>query len=205
MARTARYITIAGMLAIVAWFFWNPEGWVFEWEPVVVFILTLAGFVTAEAAEVYSVSESAELKKDQSHPNDVLLAKQFLQSLPSDGGISFLKKHDFLGSFKSDDISDIDRFSYEWNNPDHEFIDSELESLRKKLLDSVTKFGFCTAMYTSPNKRGFQAVRYDQSSYDADEEKRFSVEASEINNAADLVVEAYSSFVRTVRSKLDLT
>lgn len=202
MAKLAKYLTIIGMLTTVAWFFWNPNGWEFDWEPLVVFIFAFAGFV---AADSNSVTGKKPEKVKQSHPNDVLLAKQLLEALPTNGVMSFLKGHDFLGSFKSDSIEKMGLFAFEWSSPEHEFIDTELEALRKELLDGIVKFNHCVAIYTSPNSRGLQAVKYDKYSYDADQEQRFVEEAKKINQAADLVVELHAAFVRTAREKLDLT
>ena len=116
MAKLAKYLTIAGMLFNVAWFLWNPADWTFEWEPVVAFTLTLAGFIAADVHDSSSIS--GNLAK-QGHPNDVALAKKLLDALPSNGIIKFLKEHDFLGSFRSEEIRPINQFLYEWDNPDH--------------------------------------------------------------------------------------
>lgn len=190
------------MLSTVAWFFWNPEGWVLEWEPIVVFVLTFASFIAADTNDV-SGNESSKI--DQSHPNDILLAKQFLEILPANGIMRFLKEHDFLGAFKQDKIEAVNRFSYEWSSPEHEFNDAELESLRKTVLEATIEFNNCIAKYTSQNSRGLQAVKVDGHCYDRVQQQRFSEEATRINNAADLVVESHAFFVRAARAKLDLT
>ena len=47
----AKIISLLVMLTTVAWFFYNPVGWVFQWEPIVVFFSSLAGFVATEISE----------------------------------------------------------------------------------------------------------------------------------------------------------
>lgn len=189
------------MLFTVAWFLWNPAGWTFEWEPVVAFTLTLASFIAADLHDSSSVIGEA---KKQGHPNDVTLAWKLLEALPSNGIIKFLKEHDFLGSFRSEEIRPLNQFLYEWDNPEHEFLDSELESYRKALLKRAGEFSMNVAKYTSSNMAGMQAVIVDGQRNDFEQMQRFEVEAKAVNEAADSLVGAHESFVRAARGKLNL-
>jgi hypothetical protein len=76
MLVAARLVTLSAMLATVAWFFWNPVGWTFDWEPVVVFLFALSGYLTTE----YAGFEKGEAKI---HPSDEFLFRSFLEVLPS--------------------------------------------------------------------------------------------------------------------------
>ncbi|AQT58895.1 hypothetical protein [Cellvibrio sp. PSBB023] len=195
MAKLAKYLTILGMLFNVAWFLWNPEGWKFEWEPIVAFTLTLAGFI---AADIH------DKPKETTSPNDIALFKKFQECLPINGAIKFIKEHDFLGSFTIEEISPFNRFVYEWENPEHEFIDIELEALRKELYGLIKEFTQAIGRYSSPNSMGRQSVRVHSQEGIPEFEKKFEQEAGIINNAASAVEACHSNLIRVGRKKLNL-
>lgn len=195
MAKPAKYLTILGMLFNVAWFLWNPEGWEFEWEPIVAFTLTFAGFI---AADIH------DRPKETAHPNDVALFKKLQECLPANTAIKFIKEHDFLGTFTIEEISPFNRFVYEWDNPEHEFLDLELEKLRKELYRLVKEFTQAIGRYSSPNSKGRQSVRVNSQQGIPEFEKRFEQEAGIINCAASAVEECHSNLIRLGRKKLNL-
>ncbi len=196
MNATAKFLTVFGMLATVAWFFWNPKGWTFQWEPIVVFLLTLAGFVGAEIT-----GRRYQSKADLSAPRDgdVLLLRELIQLLPSDGVIDFLRHHDFLNDFELDAIGPLREFLHRWDNAEHEFHNAELEQLRKELISATEGLSHSISKYTSSNKTGIQAVRVDRLKHIAEHEERFRREADIINSAADEVVQKHQELIRTGR------
>jgi len=188
-----KILTITAMLATVAWFFWNPVGWVFQWEPIVVFLLALAGFIAAEKVPRTDASEK------NAHPNDIALFRTFLDTLPSESFIEFLKQHDFLLSFKLNKVDPLRQFLHEWDNAEHEFQDLELESLRKALMEAAEDFSSKISEYTSSNKSGFQAVRVDDLKHVEEHEERFRREARIIDAASDEFVRLHQELVRKGR------
>jgi|GEM_PF-2220052 len=114
----AKYLSLASIMATVAWFFWNPVGWSFEWEPVVVFLASLGAFIGCDWKD-HSGAHNAKSEEVAAHPSDVFLFKQLIELLPSTGVIHFLKAHDFLGSFKRDSIRPVEQFLYEWVHLPH--------------------------------------------------------------------------------------
>ena len=176
MNALAKILTLTGMLATVAWFFWNPIGWIFQWEPIVVFLLSLAGFVAAE-----KTGGKINKEEDQIHPNDVILFKEFLEVLPSKTFIEFLRQHDFLLEFQLERVDPLRQFIYEWNNAEHEFQDKELENLRKSLMVVGEDLSLKISKYTSPNDSGWQAVRTDRLKHMKEHEERFRQEAKLID------------------------
>lgn len=186
------------MLCTVAWFLWNPVGWKFEWEPVVVFLFALAGFITTE------VANGCGKIPPLIHPNDYNLFKNLIELLPSSGPIEFIRRHDFIVEFDRDILKPFKVFIHEWDNAEHEFIDTELEEIRCELYKAVTAFNTSIGKFTSPNPKGYQAVRYEECRDDPNHEKRFREEAEIINNAADKVVEFHQQLIRKGRAKLDL-
>lgn len=198
--QVAKYLSLASIMATVAWFFWNPVGWSFGWEPVVVFLASLGAFIGFDWKD-HSGTHKAEREEIAAHPSDVFLFKRFIELLPSTGVIHFLKTHDFLGSFNRDGIRPIVQFLYDWGNAEHEFQDKEIEALKAELYGAARQFDTLIGKYTSPNKHGFQAVRPDHYEGGDHRELEFQREAEEIGDAADLVVAKHQEFVRAGRQK----
>ncbi|WP_418141288.1 hypothetical protein NUW46_02155 [Marinobacter sp. MA] len=190
----AKYLSLAGIVATVAWFFWNPTGWSFEWEPIVVFLTSLGAFIAFDRRE-YSHSQHGTSDKVV-NPSDVSLFEKALELLPSTTVVHFLKKHDFWRPFQRSEIKPISQFVYEWNNAEHEFQDERLEILKAELYEAASKFDRLIGIYTSPNKDGFQAVRPDSYEDGGDLESKYRREAKELGDAADEVVESHQKFVR---------
>lgn len=201
MNAVAKILTLTGMLATVAWFFWNPNGWVFQWEPIVVFLFSLGGFVAAEWTGQHSGEKS---NHEKLHPNDKQLFREFLEGLPSNGVIDFLRGHDFLMEFDLDSVSPLRKFLREWDNANHEFQDKELEKLRKELYEAAADFSGKISKYTSPNESRMQAVRSDKLKHIEEHEMRFEKEASILNEAADKVVSIHQNLVRKGRQLCNL-
>jgi len=198
--QVAKYLSLASIMATVAWFFWNPVGWSFEWEPIAVFLASMAAFIAFDW-EDHSGVHKTEREEATIHPSDVFLFKQLVELLPSSGVINFLKTHDFLGSFQRDAIQPIEEFLYEWGNAEHEFQDERIEELKVELYGAARKFNTLIGKYTSPNKYGFQAVRPDHYEGGHQRELEFQQEAEEIGDAADVVVAKHQEFVRAGRQK----
>lgn len=189
----AKILTLGGMLATVAWFFWNPNGWIFQWEPIVVFLLSFSGYIAAEKSTHPTLSE---LRGNPTHQHDIFLYNEFLIVLPSRTIIDFLKRQDFLSDFKLKRISPLRDFISEWDNAEHEFQSLSLEELRKKLMEAGVDLSMKISKYSSPNRSGFQAVRADDLKHIKIHEDRFRQEANLINDAAELFIEIHQQLVR---------
>jgi hypothetical protein len=92
--------------------------------------------------------------------HDIKLFDQFRSDLPSTGSISFINKQNMAGwSFELKKLKDLDKFYYEWNDPEHEFLDPELETLRNRLYQLVTEYQRELAANTFPTDTpGWQSV-----------------------------------------------
>ena len=190
------------MLATVAWFFWNPDGWIFQWEPIVVFLLSLAGFISAE---IKGSGSDIGTNGNNAHPNDIQLFNDFILMLPSETFVEFLKEHDFLGDFELESLAPLRQFIYEWDNAAHEFQDAALEKIRKELMDAAKDVNHKISKYTSPNSSGWQAVRVDNLKHQDEHEARFRREAGFINEAVDVFVEKHQELVRKGRQTCIVT
>ena len=141
------------------------------------------------AVDIKSHSSS---QKNFGHVNDIALFKKLQEALPSNDSIAFIRYHDFGGSFNIDNVIPIKEFSYYWNNAEHEFIDAELEALRKELLEKSSQFSLAIGINTSPNSAGFQSV-YPDTHIDPQEEfeERIRREIKEIHDAADELIKVH--------------
>lgn len=191
----AKYLTLLGMILSVAWLLWNPEGWTFEWEPVVVFTLTLAGFVGTDL-------HLSKPKANGLNAHDADLFSLFKIELANHDTIEFLKNHDFLGAFKIEEISDLNKFTATWDNATHEFVDQSLETIRKTLYESVSKFCIAIGRLTSPNEMGNQSVVVNELKHIEEHWLRFQKEANELNLLADSVVNNIQALLRAGHAKV---
>jgi len=72
---------------------------------------------------------------------DRLTIQDLLQYVPSGGSIQFSRSNNFAGfPFDWDSLSDFRRFLEHRSGPDHEFIDTELEVLRRDFRDKSSAF-----------------------------------------------------------------
>ena len=200
-----KYLSLTGLLATVAWFFWNPKDWEFDWEPVVVFLGSLALYIQQEIKNNHK-SEFSK-KFTTTHPADIELYKNLIDLLPSAGIIQFLSDHDFIGSFNRETIDPLNTFRCSWDNAEHRFFDTELEKLRNELYVKTKLFYAAIAEYTSPNEYGFQAVKNENPHITAEKDwkywqDRYRNEGNIINDRADDLVKAHQLLVEKAREKL---
>ena len=122
LASISRILTLFGLLITAGWVATSPK----EWEPWTVLIFTFAVYIVIEIRTTtsHSMSESA----------DHVLFRKLLKDLPSNGSIAFIRNANMDGfSFSTGRLIDLDNFWHEWDDADHEFQNTKLEQLRKKL------------------------------------------------------------------------
>ncbi len=127
--------------------------------------------------------------------------RDFMQILPSNGSIEFLRNRDFAGwSFDWEFLRDLENFVYTRNGPDHEFIDPELERLRTALLRAGKALLSLLALETFPvGSKDRQSVPEE---WEIEQAERFRRVVHQIHTGADRVCEAYDNLVRKARQKL---
>lgn len=181
------------LLCAEAWFLWNPEGWTFQWEPL---IAVLAGIGAVVSSETYLLK-----KKPSQH--DILLFDDFQRLLP--GGtdpIRLIRTWDFGNAFDGAYLKPFYDFVREWHGPDREFIDQKLEVLRKYFYQKSEKLMRLIGKYTTPDRQGWHSVKPQNGVLNEDMENRIYKESKEMNAAAQCVVEAYDSLIRVAKQKL---
>lgn len=195
-------ITVLAMNATVAWFLWNPNGWVLQWEPIVVFLTLAIGLLGLLYKEDSGKSLPKNKNTKNAHPSDVKLFQEFIEILPSSGIIYFLKKHDFLTVFHTDDIQPLRKYLQTWDNAEHEFQDPILEKAHKELMKEAKILRDHISRYCFSDEHGRLATRVDRLKHIDEHEERFKREAAKINDAAETVVRLHQELIRHGRRRL---
>lgn len=131
---------------------------------------------------------------------DKNILRDFLEVVPSNGTISFLRTRSFAYSLDWKRLGDIERFLQDRDGPDHEFLDAELETARKKFRQSCQALLVSLATYTFPtNHEDRQSVPQE---WEIDAPERFIRAVKDLDTAADAVWSTYDDFVRLARRKL---
>jgi hypothetical protein len=136
-------------------------------------------------------------RQDEADKNTL---REFLKTVPSNGSIRYLR--DFFGGsyLREDRIEDIERFLHERSGPDHEFLDSELESARQRFRNSCLAFDSAVGTETQPtNTLGCFAIPSD---WEFDNPKRYHQALRAMNKTAQSVCRTYDKLVRLARKKL---
>jgi hypothetical protein len=123
-----------------------------------------------------------------------------LDLMSKTGTIDFLRENNFAGwSFEWNRLEGIERFIMR-KGPEHEFIDSELEALRKSFYDSCKVIIGLLARYTHPVGSGNrQSIPED---WEIDLPEQFEKAVSEVHGAAENVCNSYDVLVRRARKKI---
>jgi hypothetical protein len=127
--------------------------------------------------------------------------RDLLEIVPSNGPIRFLRSNNFGGfSFEWRRVDDIERFLYDRNGPDHEFLDSGIEAARKTFRKACRALLVALVTHTFPtHTSGYQAVPDE---WELDQPDRFREAVDEIHTAASAVCNTYDELVRLARRKL---
>jgi hypothetical protein len=143
------------------------------------------------------------------HPDCIDLdRKLFLkirEILPNKGGsIAFIRNHSYTTPFRIEVHDDLEKYKLQCENPDFEFIDSDLESSRCELTDSVESFlnTFGRVAFTIDRcKSDFEIMAiYPHIKYSKPDIYHKAVD--DLRQAAHKVCTAYDDLVRLGRRKL---
>lgn len=114
--------------------------------------------------------------------------------------IDWLRAANFAGWFFDwDRLEGVHRF-LDRNGPEHEFIDPELEALRKELYPVCNDFARALGTETYPVGKGNRnAIPED---WETEQPARFREVVEKVHTLADRVCESYDRLVRKARTKL---
>jgi hypothetical protein len=132
---------------------------------------------------------------------DKKVLRDFMETVPSNGSITFLRTNNFAGfSFEWKRLEDLEAFFHDRNGPDHEFLDPELEAARQNFRKSCRALLGTLAINTfTTDTKGWQAVPDD---WEIKTPERFDHAVTEIHAAAEAVCCTYDDLVRLARNKL---
>jgi hypothetical protein len=142
-----------------------------------------------------------QVETDSAKTHDGALFKELTTLLNSDGVIGFLDRNNMAGfSFASSSLDPIEIFYAQWNSPEREFIDSELEALRKRLWSKSKEYLSTIRTETFPtNSIGRLIVPPE---WEFDQPERFSRTVDALHSLAGDIVAIHADLVRTGRTKL---
>ena len=133
---------------------------------------------------------------------DKKLFEDFLNQLPSSGSIEFLKNHSFENIFNLDELEQVRKIYHTWNGAEYEFLDDNIEALRKDLFNKIEKFIYESSMKTYPQKNGLQWAIPDAYRGDFTYPEHVRETINNLNTLADDVYKAHQGFVKECRQKL---
>ena len=119
-----------------------------DWEPKISTLGLIATIIGLEVKE-----EKSRIKNP-----DVELFKKFLRALPSNRDISYVSREHMGGPIDMNQLNQLRRFKYDWNNAEHEFIDRDIEGKRKSLRNLIEEFYTYLGLNTWQVNGSFQRV-----------------------------------------------
>jgi hypothetical protein len=155
-------------------------------------VATLTLFVTLAGQELAAARASRDSP-------DIALFQEFLEDLPSEGSISFIKDYDFHAAFRLSNLDRLYDFRTKWSKPEREFRDRRLNKRRRRLLEAIEKFVSLIGQHTSPQCADINSLSPTLQHNDPEGYARIG---DEINDAADLVFQRHTQMIKTGRSKL---
>jgi hypothetical protein len=140
--------------------------------------------------------------RDSVKEHDQALAEELLALLPSNGIINFLDQNNMAGfAFPYAKFDPLRDFAYDWDKPEKEFIDPELEEAKSALRKKVDEYVGMLSLETYPTERNvdFHTVPPE---WEIDQPERFWKVVNRFHYLAGEVVDQHRVFVRTVKRVL---
>jgi hypothetical protein len=135
---------------------------------------------------------------------DRAVYKKLQESLPWNGSVLFLRQHDFGGSFSWDKLDDLDTFCAECLNPHFEFIDTELERIRKDLLEKIQQFTDILSHNTWPHETyaiNTSRVSSVPAEWRRTDRERYTQVTEQLNTLSFQIGECYDLIVKLGRRR----
>lgn len=184
--RIIQFLTGIALIIGIVWLIKKPD-----YEPA---LTTIALFATL-------IGEIVEEKISGNRAVDLETFKRLKETIPSEGSIDFIRHHNMSGfSFDLDHLDDLDKFYFNWNDAEHEFLTKSLEIKKKKLHSLVGKYLDSIGVNTYPTHRpGTNTVPPE---WEIEQTERFREIVNELHDLARKVVAAHQDLFRTARNKL---
>jgi len=134
---------------------------------------------------------------------DRKLFEKFLEILPSNGSIKFIKDHNMNNApgVADSDLVDLENFNRTWNNAEHEFLTEKLELYRKNLAKSISEYLIFFARETFPDNSGKYNRPLPEWLYDG-QSQRYEGVVKVLHESADKIVKTHQELIRVAKKKL---
>jgi len=116
--------------------------------------------------------------------------------------MTFLREFDFGNTFPISNLEGLKVVVLDRCHAEHEFVDRELEALRKKLVETGRRLLNLIVTYTFPLQNNSSGWVKIPDEWEENDHHRFFKIIAEMNDAANGVCAAYGDLVRAGRSKL---
>ena len=147
-----------------------------------------------------SIPTGTKPARESPRPADKALFEELRKDLPSKGSISFIDEWNMAGfSFARSALDQLDSFDYKWDDAEHEFLDPELETLRKKLHGLVRSYLQFLSLNTWPTHGDYSTVPPE---WEETQPERFQATVSRLHNEAGEIVKTHQDLFRLARKKL---
>jgi hypothetical protein len=134
--------------------------------------------------------------KDQ----DVTSYHWLVALLPFDGVMSYVQSRDFGAPFQLSNLEPLDQFAEKAQDPSREFIDADLEGMRRELISAIAEFRYYMFTHTWPMRGSeYQAIPRE---WEDDQPDRFAKTIDKLNDLSRAVATAYTELVREARRRL---
>lgn len=194
---TENFFAVVALVCAEAWclkgFFAGQP----DFEPTITFVVALGVLLAKEPVKDHFKSSGVSRLHDQQ------LFQAFLNELPTEPTIRFLKDHNFGDSFAIQTIKPLYDFVYTWDSVEKEFLDAAVEKQKKALFIIASKLVSEIAAKTVPVRDGSCASVYsDKLRASGGPRPAFVIEDANVLNAtASAFVPMYEEFVRFCRLK----
>lgn len=141
-------------------------------------------------------------KRGSAH--DRKLFDKFLEEFPSGSdSVNMLRHHDFANSFHIGRLVSLDKFVNEWDTVEREFLDAELEEMRKELWVKCREFDYKLSLgsWDINGGPGFTCIPDNYRGSD-DWPEHVDVKIGELNGLATECYKLYAAFVRLGKKAL---
>ena len=184
--RIAKLLDLVALLLAAAWVGRAPD-----FDSILTALALLSAYIFLEFKD-----SGRELRLEA----DRKLFAEFLQALPSQTAIDFLK---YLGgtmrAFPRDALHPFDRFFHEWRDAQHTFHDAALDKKRMAFFEAVKELLLFISNETFDVGDGLQGVPNE---WRATDHKRYYRVIADLDRLGAKTLEAHQDFVRTAKLQL---
>ena len=160
-----------------------------EWEVISAFLGSLGLLIYEEIKDLRKSEES-----------DITLFKDFIETLPYEGSITFIDCTDMSSShFDPEKHNELRNFYYHWDDASHEFVDIKIKKRRKVLWELIEKYIMQLGTNTVPTDDGLQTVPLE---WKTEQPDRYQEVVDNFHNLAGQIVVAHQELIRYAKQKL---